>query len=125
MITASLLGSLTSQQGDPAKVDLYVGVILSAGFNVETIKRTAERFMHGLVPDRNEAFPPSTAEFCTEARKVAEQVRDEMAEKYPPDVAAYLRNAAMYRDDPDMAAAWQAKAEAAMDAADQAKPETN
>ena len=78
--------------------------------SIEAIRETARMFKQGLVPDRNNRFPPTTAEFCEQARATGlEQCEDEAA-SYPPRIIGYLRNAAMFDDDPDVSKAWYDKA---------------
>ncbi len=51
-------------------VRTYVAVV--AEFSEETILKTASRYTSGAVPGHEGRFAPTTAEFCIEARKVAE-----------------------------------------------------
>lgn len=67
----AMLNAFPQTAGDPDLALLTYRAALRE-FEPETIIRTAERFVTGKVPVVNKAFAPSIAEFCDEAREVAE-----------------------------------------------------
>lgn len=69
----------------------------TTGVPDQAIIEAAGRFRRGEVPDQNKTFAPSIAEFCTEARRIAELLPYRAMAKLPKPTPDYIF---VPRDDP-------------------------
>jgi len=94
---------------------VFAEIIGDAGFSLATIRETARRYSAGMIEGHNNRFPPSTAQFCEQARLVAREQMLKAAEGYPEKVAAYLCNAAAFSGNAEVSNAYYRKAVEAME----------